>query len=366
MQEPGVKIPGLPDVGHADILDVLPCYVSIQDRDMNIVYTNKAFVQDFGDGMGQACYRVYKGRDSRCQDCPVYKTLKDGNIHLSEETVQLSTGEVNDMIVYSAPIRDRKGQVVAAVEMSTNITRIKQINQELTFLGQSIALVSHDIKNIVEGLQGGAYVVDAGIKDEDMTLARKGWAIVKKNIAEIATATGNILYSSKKRAIWRQKVYISDLLDSALATFQEKAASMRVELAREVNGALPMAHLDSSSIQRMLRNLILNALQACKADSSKASHKVTARLDFHDEAHFKFEIEDNGSGMDDKSRKNIFTGYFSTKGSLGTGLGLAVVDKIIKEHGGVIEVMSKPGKGCLFRVILPYDQTAAARGAQGD
>ncbi len=76
------------------------------------------------------------------------------------------------------------------------------------------------------------------------------------------------------------------------------------------------------------------------------------RADFHDKFYFKFEVEDNGVGMDDDAQVNIFKEFFSTKGSEGTGLGLLVVDKIVKEHGGWVEVLTAPGKGTTFRVIL--------------
>jgi signal transduction histidine kinase len=195
-------------------------------------------------------------------------------------------------------------------------------------LGQSIAILSHDIKNILEGLQGGAYVVDEGIKDGDMELAGKGWDIVKRNIGEISTIAQNILYSSKKRDAKYQKVSPEEMVKDVVGLF------------------------DPTNIRRMLHNLIWNALEACKKDKEKHTHVVVVRVDFHDRFHFKFEVEDNGVGMDEDAQENIFKEFFSTKGSEGTGLGLLVVDKIVKEHGGWVEVLTAPGKGTTFRVIL--------------
>ena len=128
---------------------------------------------------------------------------------------------------------------------------------------------------------------------------------------------------------------------------------MGVELRQELNPTLPLADLDSMGIRRMLTNLIWNALSACKRDKKKEGHHITVRADFHNASRLKLEVEDNGTGMDASTENKIFKEVITSKGSEGTGLGLLVVDKIVKEHGGSIEVSSKPEEGTLFRVLLP-------------
>ena len=340
------------DLGYRAIIDLLPCYLSIQDRSLHILFANQNFREDFGEGVGRPCHEVYKRSPEICESCPVQKSFGDKKVHISEEDVRLSSGEVAQLIVYSAPILDVSGAVAAVIEMSTNITRVKEMQKELIFLGQSIAILSHDMKNILEGLQGGAYVVDEGLKDGDMGLTGRGWDIVKRNIAEISSMAQNILFSSKKRNLNHQEVSPDKIIRDAVDLFQGKAGVMGVRLECRANPALPSVNLDSSSMSRVLNNLIWNALEACKKDSSKDTHSVIVRADFHDKFSFMFEVEDNGVGMDEVARKNIFKEFYSTKGSDGTGLGLLVVDRIIKEHGGRIEVLTAPGKGSTFRVIL--------------
>jgi signal transduction histidine kinase len=340
------------DLGFRTILDLLPCYLSIQDRSLHIVFTNENFRKDFGEGIGNLCHMVYKGSSDICESCPVQKSFKDMKVHISEEDVELSSGKMAQLIVYSAPILDASGNVAAVIEMSTNITQVKEIQKELAFLGQSIAILSHDMKNILEGLQGGAYVVDEGIKDGDMELAGKGWDIVKRNIGEISTIAQNILYSSKKRDPKYQKVSPEEMVRDVVGLFEEKSSALGVQLKHSSNPALPVVNLDPTNIRRMLHNLVWNALEACKKDKEKHTHAVVVRVDFHDRFHFKFEVEDNGVGMEEDAQENIFKEFFSTKGSEGTGLGLLVVDKIVKEHGGWVEVLTAPGKGTTFRVIL--------------
>ena len=164
------------------LIDLLPCYISIQDRDLRILFVNQNFKKDFGDATGQLCYTVYKGACEICSNCPVQKTFQDKRIHITEETVQLRNGKISQILIQTAPILNDNGEVTAVIEMSTNITQVKVDQKELVTLGQSIALLSHGIKNILEGLEGGAYVVDEGLKDADLNLIEKGWNIVNKNI----------------------------------------------------------------------------------------------------------------------------------------------------------------------------------------
>jgi len=335
-----------------NIIDLLPCYISIQDRDLRILYMNANFRRDFGNAVGKQCHQVYKGSDEICRNCPGQKTLRDKRIHISEETVQLANGKFSQILMQTSPILDDTGAVEAVIEMATNITQVKTDRKELVTIGQSIALLSHEIKNVLEGLRGGAYVVDEGFKDGDLELARKGWSIVNKNIFAITDFVKNILYSSKNRPLHYEAVPPGQLVTESLALFQEKARGFNVKLRQQVNPYLPEVPLDIESIRRMLNNLIWNALEACFVDKHKKNHFVSVKTDFFDDDHFMFEIKDNGIGMDQATRRKIFEEFYSTKGSGGTGLGLAVVEKVVNKHGGRIEVRSTPGRGSTFRIIL--------------
>jgi signal transduction histidine kinase len=238
--------------------------------------------------------------------------------------------------------------------VNIKISDIKRNQKELNSVGLSIALISHGIKNILEGLQSGVYVVDEGIKDGDMKLARKGWDIVKRNIFDITDVAQNILYSSKNRLLNYQTIDPNKLAEETVQIFKNRSLSMNVSLECIPDNSLTSVSVDSANIRRLLQNLVWNAIEACINDTTiKSSYYVYVRSGFHDKTHFKFEIEDNGMGMDETTKKNIFEEFFSTKGSKGTGLGLWVVDKIVNRHGGWIEVESTLGQGALFRIILP-------------
>ncbi|MBT3175803.1 MAG: GHKL domain-containing protein [Desulfobacula sp.] len=346
----------LMDLTFKSIIDALPCYIMIQDQDYKILFANQKLKSDFGDDIiSLSCYSVLKGSHHQCNVCPVRKTFKDKKVHIIEETIHLSDGTVIEMIAYSAPLFDAVGNVRACIKLLVNVGTIKDTHRELVTLGQSIALLSHDIKNILEGLQGGAYVVEEGIKDADTELSGRGWDIVKKNITEITGITQNILYSAKER---KPKMKIISPVEVARQTgqlFAEKASSMGIQLLLQLNPKVPRVSLDPTGISRMLGNLLWNSLQACHTNTEKSKHIVYVRVDYYDYNHFMYEVEDNAYGMDTQIRKNLFKEFFSSKGDSGTGLGLMVVERIIRNHQGKIEVLTKPGKGSLFRIIFRLD-----------
>ena len=340
------------DLTFKSVLDALPCYLTIQDADLNILFANQTFRNDFGDAVGLSCYNVFQGTEHKCRKCPVQKTFLDKKVHIAEETILTKDGSTNEMIVYSAPLVNLTGNVTAVIKMLTNVNMIKEVQKELVTLGQSFAVLTHDLKNMLEVLDGGSYVIEEGIKDNDMALTSKGWDIVKKNIHEISRVTQNILYSSKKRPPQFQKVKPNEVARRAVELFQEKAGNMEIQLISQLNPALPYTTMDTPSIIRMLSNLIWNAMEACEQDKDKTSHSVFVRAEFYNQDYYMFEVEDNARGMDKSAEENLFKEFFSSKGDTGTGLGLMVVDRIVKNHKGKIEVLTKPQIGSLFRAIF--------------
>ena len=124
-QPPKSKTGGSPGIAGSyldHIIDLLPCYISIQDREHRLLFVNQSFKNDFGDGTGKLCHTVYKGSPNICRACPVEKTLQDKRIHTGEKTIQLPDGKICQMLIQSSPILDAVNEVEAIIEMGTNIT----------------------------------------------------------------------------------------------------------------------------------------------------------------------------------------------------------------------------------------------------
>ena len=113
------------------LFEQVPCYISVQDRDFKVTAFNKMFERDFGDQTGNYCYAAYKNRTSKCPNCAVEKTFRDGRVHSAEETVYDREGQPIYFLNLTAPITDAEGNVTSVMEMATNITAIRRLEQQL-------------------------------------------------------------------------------------------------------------------------------------------------------------------------------------------------------------------------------------------
>jgi histidine kinase len=332
------------------LFENVPCYLTVVDQDFNIVQTNKLFAHDFGKDLGRKCFNVYKRRDTRCDNCPVEKTFLDGRSHTSQE-IWRRNGEETHVIVYTAPVTDPKGEIRAVMEMSTNITEVKRLESELTILGETIAEMSHSIKNILCGLEGGVYVVDSGIARGKEDRIRAGWQMVKNNVGKVSELVKGILYASKEREPDYNECDPGQLLTEVCDLYEATASGEGIQIVREFETEMGTCLLDPIGIHSALSNLVSNAVEACRA-SDTARHTITVSGRFEGDL-ILMQVADDGEGMPKEVERKLFNRFYSTKGSKGTGLGLVVTRKVIEEHGGTIRVESQPDRGTSFFIEIP-------------
>ncbi len=344
---------------YMDLFERVPCYLSVQDRDFRILRVNKLFRQQFGNSTGKYCYEVYQGRNSICPDCHVAETLKDGKIHSKEKTVIKYDGTEARLIVYSSPIYDEQGNITSVMEMSTDITEVKKLQQELTLMGSTIAVMAHRIKNILMGLEGGIFVLNTGMEEGDEATIKQGWGMVQRNVGKVSKIVKDLLYCSREREMNFQIIDPIDIVRNVFELFKEKANQEGIGLFLEIREPLPKAVFDPDALHSMLTNLVTNALDACLNDSTegKEHHEISLRCYSESGSQIIFEVEDNGSGIPGAVGEHIFEDFFSTKGREGTGLGLLVAQKVVKEHGGTITFRSDEGLGTTFRASFPLKKS---------
>ena len=335
---------------------MVPCYISVHDRNFNILQTNEMFKRDFGDRDGQKCYRVYKGAEQVCKDCQVEKTFRDGEVHSSEEVVVTKDGQEANVIVYTSPIRDEAGDIYAVMEMSTNITEVKRLQRELILMGQTVASMAHTIKNLLMGLEGGIFVVSTALEQKDDDLLMEGWDMVHRNVDKVSHMVKDLLYCAKEREHRFKKVDPAGIAREVYDLFEDKAKTDEIELRLEVEDGIPEAELDPDAVHNLLSNLISNAIDACKFDFSKQEHWICLRASPQQPDQVVYEVADNGKGIPAEWSTRVFDNFFSTKGDKGTGLGLLVARKVVQEHHGEIGFTSEPNEGTTFRVTLPISQ----------
>jgi PAS domain S-box-containing protein len=337
------------------LFDEVPCYVSVMDEEYTILETNRLFKEGLGDVPGGKCFKLFKNRTSPCEPCPVAETFADGLPHSHETTIRALDGREVDVVVHSAPIVGSDGQVARVMEMSVDVTKVKDLQRELARLGKMAAHAAHNIKGILTGLKGGIFMVNEGRKRDDAPVVERGWEMVQHNVDRIATQSLDILSFAKKRVPEHMQIDVERLLDDVLNGARATADKAGVRLASSVEPDARILEADPRYVSQALTVLVDNAVDAC-TEAEGCDDPVVTVTASGDDDRILIAVADNGVGMDEEVREHLFEDFYSTKGSMGTGLGLVVVQKIIREHGGTIDFTSAPGKGTTFTISLPVRQ----------
>ena len=247
-----------------------------------------------------------------------------------------------------------KTKVREATEELKNLQKELLRSERLAATGQTVAGMAHAIKNILGGLKGGRFMVNKGLEIKEMKYLQDGWAMVERNIEKISQLTMDLLSFCKERDPEWEIVQPNDLIREVFELYRDQAAERGVRLKLDLDEKMEPLALDSREMYQVLANLVGNALDACTlGDYAPPEPETIICSRSLPEEKILLEVRDNGMGMSEEVRKKLFTIFFSTKGSRGTGLGLLLSHKIVQEHGGEIRVQSSPQQGAVFQVILP-------------
>lgn len=223
--------------------------------------------------------------------------------------------------------------------------------ERLAAIGQTVAGLSHYTKNVITSLEAGMELVEQGLEEERVDLLRKSWPIFKRSTLRISKNVEDMLAYSKAR----QPCYVSsdlkETVDDVCETFWGLLSRKSVKLEVDLDGVEKDVLIDTQGLFRCLLNLLTNASDAVENETGVVC--LSARI--LENGSLQIDVSDNGAGIPEEDIGKIFDPFFSTKGSKGTGLGLAVVHKIVLEHQGSITPMQSEQGGALFRIVLPQD-----------
>jgi signal transduction histidine kinase len=222
--------------------------------------------------------------------------------------------------------------------------------ERLAAIGQTIAALSHDIKNILQGLRSGSDILRMGLDSMDPVLLKQGWKNIEKNQGKIYDLVMNMLSYSKEREPCVEETDLNEVMREVVELLAPQAAERGIHLEARPAAVLPRCPADRDGIHRALLNVVGNALDAVTGVEGPRVVVETAR---EAGGWFRVGVRDNGVGIAPDKVAEIFRPFVSTKGARGTGLGLAVSRKILREHGGDVVVQSRPGQGSLFTLRLP-------------
>ncbi|MCP3900566.1 MAG: response regulator [Desulfobacteraceae bacterium] len=327
-----------------------PTYISIQDRNLNIIETNKIFKEHFNCKDKTTCHEVYKKCKAPCSDCPVIQTFKDGKSHTAEMEVVLKDSSVRNILIQTSAIPDSSGKITHVMEMATDITMIRELQDYLASLGLHIGSVSHGLKQVLTGLDGGSYLVESGLEKNNNQQISEGWEIVKEKISKTRQMVLDILYHTKKREPDRSAVLLSDLVKEIVSLVQPKADQENIKLKIEYPKDDLLINIDKTAIFAAFTSILENAVDACMSKNNKGEINFIIKQKKSD---IIFSVKDNGKGLKENKKDKIFNLFYSEKGNKGTGLGLFIALRSIKQHGGTIKVNSELNKYTEFIVTLP-------------
>jgi signal transduction histidine kinase len=265
-------------------------------------------------------------------------------------------------------------QAALAIEDTSYYTALVQA-ERLAAVGQTIASLSHHIKNILQGVRGGSYLIEMGLGDHALALEtemtkeekadidkaarqkaiatiRKGWGIVERNQERISTLVMDMLTYSKEREPEPEPANLNEVANEVIELIGPYAQQQGVTIDWQPTQTMPTMLFDPEAMHRAILNVITNAIDACdQIESGRVT--VRSRIDSTQNL-AQVVIEDNGVGIPEDELENIFAVFISHKGGRGTGLGLPVSRKILEEHGGQIHVSSTPDQGSRFILELPF------------
>jgi signal transduction histidine kinase len=280
------------------------------------------------------------------------QTFEDGKSHQMEMEFIAKSSRRYNVMVWTSPIRDSSGKIYQVLVMATNLDQVMDLQNHLSSLGLMIGSVSHGIKGLLTGLDGGMYLLDSGFSKKDETKMREGLDITKKMVGQIRNLVLDILFYAKERELKCETVDLESFATEVSAVVASKMEKQGIDFRAVLNNPLRSVDMDPGFMQTALVNVLENAIDACAENKSRETHVIEFSVSQND-SHVHFSVSDNGIGMDRQTRENMFELFFSAKGKQGTGLGLFITKKVVSQHGGSIHVESEKGKGTTITIILP-------------
>ena len=335
------------------------------DKDLKIVIYNPTAKEIFGYTPSETIDKMHASDLFPAELSADLQAALSGKNHIKnlawrDATITSKAGE-NIPVRFSSTILQENNQPVGTVAFFQDLREIKRLENELlnaerlAAVGQTVAGLAHGIKNILHGLKGGSYLVDIGIKKDESEKLKKGWDMIKRNIGRTSNLVMDLLSYSKERQPEFEACLPNQIADDVCALLEDKARGNNVKLVKHFDDAIGEVSMDPNSVHEILLNLMSNAVDGCLFDEDTSKNfQVDLKTAIEKDNVIRFEIKDNGVGMDEEVINKLFTSFFSTKGHRGTGLGLMVTRKLIEEHEGTIDVKSEPGKGTTVTVRLPY------------
>jgi two-component system cell cycle sensor histidine kinase/response regulator CckA len=361
---------------YKEILQNVDFGVAMISPDMCVMEYNRRMAEWFPrvkEGSGRPCYSLFNEPPGGqvCSYCPLIKTLQDGRVNRSV-TVHQRNGNAVHLRIVSSPIRNTEGEVVAAIAVIEDITeqvtlqrRMEQV-QKLEGIARLAGGVAHDFNNLLQVILVRSQFALEGLDPKHASVKALHEVITAADRA--ARLTQQLLAFSRQQLLKSDDLNLNRVIRDLLDVLQ-RLMGEDVVLRFTPGHHLGTVHADPSQLEQVLLNLCVNARDAIRDGGKIEIETENVLLDsVYCQTHpwaqpgryVLLSVSDTGCGMNEDTRRQIFEPFFTTKepGS-GTGLGLATVYGIVKQHRGLIHVYSEVGQGSRFRIYLPISARPA-------
>jgi len=250
-----------------------------------------------------------------------------------------------------SPLKDASGKIVGASRICKDITQIKKaeekllLSERLSSMGELIAGVAHEIRNPLAGIKINTQVLAR--KKDFPAMERQLLDSTLEGIEKIQKIVEDMLDYAKPRAAEYKKEEINPIVEKSLDVLNVQLKNANIAATFEQREDLPQIKIDRHQIQQVLINIMLNAIHAMDKGGA-----LTVRTFLTDRGGVGIEVTDTGVGISAAHLKRIFDPFFTTK-SRGTGLGLSISQKLLENHGALIDATSEEGKGSVFTIRFP-------------
>jgi two-component system, NtrC family, sensor histidine kinase PilS len=248
-----------------------------------------------------------------------------------------------------SPLLDERGRFLGHIVNFQDVTELREMervlrrNERLAALGTLAASVAHEVRNPLAAIAGCAELLEPDVSDEDKRLIH----VIRSESARLADIVTDLLDYARPRRLERHKIEFGRALAELADSFRADPSNADVDLRVNVPKQPVPVELDISQITQVLWNLVRNG-----AEAMEGVGRLDLDLEEVDREIVRIRVHDRGNGIASKDIDRIFEPFFSTK-SGGTGIGLALVHRIVDEHGGKIDVKSTVGVGTVFTIELP-------------
>jgi len=219
---------------------------------------------------------------------------------------------------------------------------------QLVAIGTAVTGVSHYAKNVITGLTTSVELIDTALETNNDSLLRKSWPVLRRSTRRLSHMVQDMLSFSKARRPLLDRCGVQEVFDDVRETYADLFARRDIDVVFDASHAAEKRMLDQEALYRALLNLVNNAADAVPPHGGQV--RVQAALV---ENQLEVTVDDNGPGVSAENMEKIWDPFFSTKGNHGTGLGLAVSRKLVRELNGDLEVETSPLGGARFRIRVP-------------